>query len=280
MNGLNAIVGNITAAMLAPFAALPAWVGLVVLSLLAGAFAGVIYRFTSNQAALKRVAGEVSASLLAMRIYNEDFVVALRSQGRLLKASGLRIWYSLPPVVVLIVPFGIALGHLAMWYEFRPLKPGDAVLVKLTARGESWDAVKDVPLAAPDGFTVESRVRDINNKTVTWRLRADTATPAGKPATLSWGIGGQKIDKQVVVSADMGALQFVSPRRPTPSIWDILLYPGEPAFDATSPVQSIDVGYPSRAAPWMGIAPPWLVIFFVVSIVGAMLLMPFMKVQF
>lgn len=280
MNGLNAMFASLTAAVLAPFLALPGWVGLVVLSLLAGAVAGVVYRYTSNQAALKRVAGEVSASLLAMRLYNEDFVVAFRAQRQLLKASAMRIWYSLPPLLVLMAPFVIALGHLAMWYEFRPARPGDSLLVTLTAREQAWESVKDAPLSAPEYVDVESRVRDSNARTVTWRLRAAKPTPLREAATLSWAIDGKQVEKQVVVSESPDSLQFVSPKRPTPSLWDILLYPGEPAFDASSPVQSIEIGYASRAAPWLGFAPPWLAIFFIVSIVGALLLMPLMKIQF
>ncbi len=131
MNTLNAALLKLTGMVLAPFASLPAQVALIVISFVAGVLAAVAFRYTSPQSRLKRVANEVRASLLAIRLFRDDLRAVFAAQGTLFKASALRLIYSLPPLLVLIVPFVLLLAQLAMWYEFRPLTPGQQVLLEV-----------------------------------------------------------------------------------------------------------------------------------------------------
>ena len=92
MNALNAVLLKLTDLLLAPFMALPAQVALIVLSVVAGVLAALAFRYTSNQDALKRVADQVRASLLAMRLFKDDLRSVFRAQLSLFTASGLRLW--------------------------------------------------------------------------------------------------------------------------------------------------------------------------------------------
>ena len=75
-------------------------------------------------------------------------------------------------------------------------------------------------------------------------------------------------------------LTQVSLRRPGTDFWDRLLRPGEPGFSADWPVEAVDVLYPRRSTPFFGFDIPWWGTFFIVSIAAALLMKPFVKVQF
>ncbi len=282
MNTLNAVLSKLTYLVLAPFATLPAQVALIVISVVAGILAAIAFRYVSNQAALKRVADQVRANMLAMRLFKDDLRSIFRAQLGLFKASGLRLWYSLPPMVVLIIPFVLLLAQLAMWYEFRPAAPGEATLVEVQLTPEAW-ADPSLSLVAPDVIADEQAVRNSHDHTVTWRLRPRAAAVGRDPLLLQFVLGGQTVaEKQFAVSDTGGTNQlvFVSPLRADTNFWDRLLYPGEPAFGPDSPIQRIAIRYESRTNTLFGLAIPWWLTFFIVSILAALALKPVIKVQF
>lgn len=283
MNAFNAVLVKLTGLVLALFAALPSQVALVVLSVVAGVLAAIAFRYTSNQAALKRVADQVRAALLGMRLFKDDLRSVFAAQLSLFKASGLRLWYSLPPLIVLIIPFVLLLVQLGMWYEFRPLAPGQPALVEVEIAPEAWETHAQLELAVPGGVAVESSVRNAHEHLITWRIRPHDAVVDGEPLWLRLRLGEQEIaEKQLVVREDPDAsvLTFVSPVRPGTSFWDRLLYPGEPGFDSSSPVQAISIDYGSRTNTVFGLALPWWATFFIVSILAALAIKPVVKVQF
>jgi hypothetical protein len=282
MNALNAALAKLTDLVLAPFSALPSQVALIVISIVAGVLAAIAFRYTSNQTALKRVADQVRASLLGMRLFKDDLRSVFGAQLALFKASGLRLWYSLPPLLVLIVPFVLLLAQLAMWYEFRPAAPGQALLVEARLAPDAWDG-PPLELTAPDVVTVEDSVPDALHRTITWRIRPHADALEQDRLMLHFALAGRSAaEKHLAVSDSAGTneLIFVSPRRPGTSFWERLLYPGEPAFDSDSPVEAIWIRYGSRSNTLFGFAIPWWLTFFVVSILAALALKPIIKVQF
>lgn len=262
---------------MAPFASLPPIVPLVLLSAVLGVLAAWAFRYTSNQTGLKRVADRVRASLLALRLYKDDTAVTFRSIGGLLSASMLRLWYSLSPLIFLLVPFVLIAAQMAMYYEFRPLRPGEKTLVTAQINPDRWDELRDARLIAPDGATVLARNRDAHDHSVMWVLRADK--PIGQ-SKLEVRAGGVVEPKQLVIAKDDGALHFVSPMRPGTSFWDRLLYPGEPAYGANAPIQKISIEYGSASTPLLGWDIHWTITFLIVSIIAALIAKPFLKVQF
>jgi hypothetical protein len=283
MNVLNAVLVKVTGAVLAPFAMLPAQVALIIIAIVAGVLAAIAFRYTSYQTGLKRVADQVRASLLAMRLFKDDLRNVFAAQASLFKASGLRLLYSLPPLAVLIVPFVLLLTQLAMWYEFRPLAPSDKALVEARIAPAAWSKYQDLQLVTPDGVDATKPVRNPHDHSISWRICPHEAAASNEPLMLRFRIGEDEVAvKQLVVSNDGGTnkLLFVSPRRVGTSFWDRLLYPGEPAFAADSPVQAISINYGSRRNTLFGVAIPWWLTFFVVSILAALAIKPVVKVQF
>ena len=290
MNALNAVLSQITRAVLAPFAGLPSQVALIVISVVAGVLAAMAFRYTSNQKALKRVADEVRASLLAMRLFRDDLRNVFAAQLGLLKASMSRLWYSLPPLVVLIVPFVFLLAQLAMWYEFRPLGAGESAVVDVRIAPDAWERYAQLELMPVDGVEFVGPVRSATGGedgericTISWDARPQRPPAGDQPLALRWKLDGTVVaEKLLTISAapDSSKLMFVNPLMAGTSFWDRLLYPGEPAFGRASPIQEIKIWYGSRTNTLCGMAIPWWLTFFVVSVLGALALKPWIKVQF
>ncbi len=278
MNWINASVTAISDIVLAPVSGWSPLGALLALSILAGIGMTVVFRYTSNQAALRRVAGRSKAQLQCLRLFKDDLGVALRCQRDLLKLIGLRLWYSLPPMVVLIVPFVLILTQLAQRYENRPLVAGESVVASIELSHGAWKGRRnDRSILVPAGIAVETPpLRDEQERAVYWRLRLDR--PTEQP--LRFRVGAETVEKSFAGAEDGRRLCTVSTRRAGPGFWDRLLRPAEPGFAPDSPVQSIDVRFPRRATPIFGVDAPWWATFIVVSMVTALLVRPFLKVQF
>lgn len=285
MNALNAILTSLTAALMAPFRSLPAWVALVLWSAAAGVLMTWAFRYTSSQRALRRAVDQIRANLLGMKLFKDDLGVTLRCFGGLLSGVGRRLLLSLPPMVVMIIPFVLILAHLSVWYEFRPLRPGESAVVEMRLSAAAWPGHGSVAIDTPDGIALETRASlgtrglpDPAERTLTWRIRAE------KPGAflLKWNVAGVACDKRVQVAPRAAGLAPVSPIRPGASIASQVLYPSEAAFGDSSPVESIRVSYPlpQRATPIFGWHIPWWATFLVVSILAALAAKPMLKVQF
>ncbi|MFW6124713.1 MAG: hypothetical protein ACOC46_01085 [Pirellulales bacterium] len=276
MNALNAILTRVSHALLTPFAALPL-VGLLFWSAVAGVVMTLVFGRTSNQRALAAAADRTRAQLLAIRLFKDDLGVALRAQVELLKATGWRLLHSLPPMLVMAVPFVLVLAQLSLWYEHRPLVPGERTIIAVQLAPQAWTQSRDVELEAPPSVAVETAaLRDGTDRTLYWRLRA--LKPG--PVTLRWQFGPRVVEKQLALAENPRRLQRVSVRRPGAGILDRLLNPGEPGFGADSPVQAIVVRHPSRRTPVLGLDLPWWATFVLASIVAALVVRPLLRVRF
>jgi hypothetical protein len=277
MNVLNAFLTGLTELLWYPLRALPAVLVLVVWAALAGILAGLMFRYTSNQKALERVGDQIKANLLAMRLFKEDLLVTFRCQAGLLKAAGLRFWYALPAFVVMLVPFLLLLVQLALRFEYRPLRPGEAAIVELKLAPDAWAAAQNASLEVPPGVAIQTpALRDARENAIYWRISPQDA--AG--GALRWQVGGKTFEKSLAVCDDPDRLCQVSVERPGVSFVDRLLNPGEPAFPADSPVRAAVVHYPPRQTPILGYNVPWWATFLVASILIAFLLKPVLKVKF
>jgi hypothetical protein len=277
MNLVNALLTAAADRVMSPLEALPPVVVLLLLSAVIGILMAFVFRYTSRQQALRRAAEQSRAQVLAIKLFKDDLGTMFRSLSQLLRYTGLRLWYSLPPVLVMMVPFILLLTQLARWYEHYPLSQGDTAVVQLELTEGAWPQSRSVAIQALGPVDIETRpLRDTTEHAVFWRIRADEPGPT----TLRWQFGDQQIDKRVAVAADQQAFCPVDVRRPGASWWDRLLHPGEPGLAADSPVCGIVVQYLPRTTPVLGLDLPWWLTFVLVSILAAVLVRPVVGVHF
>ena len=279
MNAINATLTALTNRLLDPLGGWPPLLTLLVLSAAAGVIMAVIFRYASNQRGLRRVANRSRAQVLAIKLFKDDLGTMFGSLGQLLRYTLLRLFYSLPPMLVMLVPFVLLLAQLSLRYEHRPLAVGETAVIELQVAPHAWQEHQTVAIEAPPQISVETEpLRDAEKKAVYWRIRAKQAAP--ETLSLSWRLGSQLVEKQVATASDATRLRSVSARRPGPHWWDRLLHPGEPGFSADSPVQAVIVHYARRSTPVFGFDVVWWLTFLIVSMLAAVLIKPLVKVQF
>ena len=237
-----------------------------------------VFGKTSNQRALKRAADETRAQLLAIKLFKDDLSVTFRCQVALLAATRRRLFHSLTPMFVMVVPFVLVLAHLAVHYEHRPLRSDESAIVIMRLAESAWDRGRDLALEPPtEGNLVATEaLRDAEESALYWKV---SPTRPGS-VTLRWRFGDDVIDKRLAAADDVSRLTSVSVRRPGTGLFDRIIYPAEPGFDADSPVRSIEVRHPVRSTAVFGYDLPWWATFLIVSMLSAVLVRRHFGVQF
>src|SRR5438477_131899 len=126
---LNAVAGRLSSILLAPVAWLPGWLSATVVAIVTGIIMLVIFKYTSNQAAIKKTRSQIKANLLGLSLFKDDMGVALRGQRALLLNASQLLLLSAVPMLVMLVPMCLMLGQLALWYQARPLRVGEEAVV-------------------------------------------------------------------------------------------------------------------------------------------------------
>ena len=102
MSAVNAALRPVFDLLLAPFAAWPPIVSLVVVSLLVSVLMLVVFKKTSNQAALAVVKRKIHAGIFEIRLFNDDLRAILRAQNEILRHNLTYLRLSLWPMLFLL----------------------------------------------------------------------------------------------------------------------------------------------------------------------------------
>ncbi len=277
---MNAILDIVTAAMVwlgdVAFAVLGLFspvVALWIISALTGVFMLLIWRYTSNQAAIADVRRQISAHLLATRLFKDNLSVTFRAQRQILLQALRLLGHSLRPMLIMLVPFVLIMVQIGLRYEFRPFQVGEEARITVTLKTDQEVKGKGALIELPDGLRHDSsdpcRIKPL--RTVDWRITAS------RPGNYSLRIGPEE-DRIDVLLAVGDGFQRLSAFRGG-SFWDRLLYSAEPSIPASSIFESIQLRYQSRSTPIFGWDVHWLVTLFALSIVFALIFKPFLKVH-
>jgi len=238
----------------------PFW-SLVGISALAGVLLVWIFGKVSNQDAIQKTRGRLSAELIGLRLFKDDLRVFFGIQYQVLGWTSRYIRHSLVPMLILMVPTIIILVQLNLHYGFRALRVGEQTLVKVKLRNPTALARgASISLQAPENLKMETQgVRVEELKEVCWRIRGvspgrfDLAVDDGK----------MSVTKQVVVG---GRLEGVSSVRTGEHWLTSLLYPGETPIPSQSAIESIEIRYPQLDVSVFGRQVNWLIAFLVLSL--------------
>ena len=267
VNPICTTIGDGVYAVLAPF---PVWLGLTILSALAGVAMLLAFRYTSNQTAIRRVKDEMKANLLALRLYKDELRVTFRAQLRLLWAVVKLQRYILPSILIMLPPMMLVLAQMGARYQWRSLRTGERTILRMRFGNEALP-IEDPIIEPGPGLVVEAGPVPGGGETV-WRIRGGES---GRH-TIRFQVGSATVEKELVVS---DAFQRVSAQRPGSRWTARLLHPTEPPLPAGGPVKSIEIGYPGVDS-WIYGADWWVAYFLVVSLLFAVVVKPLFKVTF
>ena len=134
------------------------------------------------------------------------------------------------------------------------------------------DVIGDVKLRSlPGAKIIAGPVTAIDKNEINFNVQA---TEVGTHEII-FQIADQIFTKEMVVGE---GLVRISPLKPGADIGKMLMYPDEKPFAADSPVKSISLDYPDRISMTSG-TDWWIVYFFVMSLVVALIFKPMLKVK-
>ena len=249
-----------------------AW-GIVLCSAFTGIVMLLIFRATSNQAQIKRVKDIIKAYILEIRLYKDSPRIIMSAFGHILVKNLVYLRYAFVPLLIVIIPVSLILMQLHFRYEYRGFRPHEAVLVKAFLKAEAAQDIHLVSLTASDGLEVETPPLHIEKyNEVDWRIRVR------KQGVHFLTVHGRDMDVVKSLNA-VERLLPLSPKRVSP-VWSAVLFnPGEQPLPPQSPFSSVEIVYPQRVNILLGVQLNWLVAFFILSLIFALVLKGPMKVE-
>ena len=233
------------------------------ISLVIGLVMVVVFRYTSDQKAIHVAKDRLKAHLLALRLFQDQIPVVLRSYGRIVLATGRYLRLAFKPLLFVIVPLTFLIVQLDRYLGSMPVEVGHPFLVKV--RMDNPDALNEASLQLPDGLsTTAAAVHVPSESEVAWRVVPE------KPGEYVVNVqaSDQTFSKRVVVGA---GLQRLSRVRLRGKFWERIFVSSEPALPASSLIESIDVQYPARNVALAGFEWNWIWLFFVLSLAAGFL---------
>ncbi len=270
---LNQIANRLGRFLLSPIGVLPELVGAILVAMVTGVSMMIVFKYTSQQLAIKNVRNGIKAELLALSLFKDSVAVNLRSQRRILLGALRLTLLSLMPMAVMIVPVGLFLGQMSLWWQARPLRVGEEAVVTLNLGGDvqsTWPDVRLLPSTAVE--TVLGPVRVRSQRAVCWNLQAK------EPGyhRVVFNVDGQDFEKDLAIG---NCPMRVSLLRPEWKWWDIWIHPAEEPLHPQSPVRSIEIQYPASSS-WATGKDSWLIFWFVGTTVAAFCFRRTLRVHF
>jgi hypothetical protein len=230
------------------------------ISLVIGLLMVVVFRYTSDQKAIHVAKDHLKAHLLALRLFQDQIPVVLRSYARILLATGRYLRLAFMPLLFVIVPLTLVIVQLDRYLGSTPLEPGHAFLIK--AKMADAAGLNAALLQLPEGLvSTAPAVHNPAESEVAWRV---TAAKDGS-YVVDVEAAGQTLSKSVVVGSGFSRL---SPIRLRGKFMERILFSAEPALPANSPIEAIEVQYPARDIAFAWFEWNWIWLFFVLSLVA------------
>ncbi len=251
---------------------LPGWLSNTILSAITGVFLIIIFKYTSNQRAIGQTRDNINANLLAIWLFKDSPLVTLQAQVPIFKKAFLLMFYSIQPILVMIIPVSLLLGQLGLWYQYQPLKPGQHAIVTMQLNGtidSPWPKAQINPTQAFEVTAGPSRI--LAERQIYWEIKA----VSDGLYNMVFYVDENEFEKQLAIG---DGFMRISSNRPGWQWANVLLHPLELPFNLGTSVQSIRIDYPERPSKICG-TDWWLIYFFVASMVFALICKPFLKVR-
>jgi hypothetical protein len=280
MATLNALLRSLFDILLAPFQGMPAWVPLLLISIVTAVFALIVYKYLSNQDQLERVKDRMFAGIFEIRLYNDSLPLIFKATGSILANSLRYFWLAFwPAMLVIMVPIVLVIAQLQFHYGLQGFEPGDTVLLEVDleppAGQETFEIGASKPTARlelPQGVAQDTPPVWIPTENrLVWRL---SAAESGS-YELGVTVAGESTTKSLVVS---DSVVRRSPVRVDTTFWKQLLYPAEAPLPGDSGIAEIRLDYPGATVPFLFIDWNWLILYIVLMIVIGFALAKPMKV--
>jgi hypothetical protein len=262
---LNQLTGFLMGALLWPFHS--PWGALAAAALATSVLVLLIVRRTSSPATIARARRRLIARVLELVLFRHDAMVSFGAAGRILSANLVYLATLLVPLAVSLVPMALILAQLSCWFDARPLQVGEAAVLEVKLRDGMNVMDRPLIITGAEAVRVETEgVRIPRLTEIDWRVRG--ARPGVDWLEIRCG-DEPAVRKHVAVGDDF---QKVSRQRSRADLWEQFLNPAEAPIEGPASVERVRVRYPARELYLGSTEINWLLAFFVLTIVLALIL--------
>src|SRR5882762_4913467 len=124
----------------------------VLLSIVIGFLMVVVFRYTSDQKAIRIAKDQLKAHLLAVRLFQDQLPVVLSSYGRILKGTGRYLRLAFRPLVFVVLPLTLLIVQLDYYLGRTALPTGRNFLIK--TRSIDAEALRTIELQLPPEMAI------------------------------------------------------------------------------------------------------------------------------
>ena len=235
----------------------------VLLSLIMGLLMVLIFRYISDQKAIRGAKDQLKAHLLAVRLFQDQLPVVLSSYRKIIGGTGRYLRLAFRPLLFIILPLTFMIVELDRYLGSIPFQTERPFVMK--ARVTDPETLNNLSLQLPPELTTTAPAVHIPaDHEIVWRLAA--AKPG--PYDLTIAMGSQSVSKRAIVDTKLARL---SPIRLRGQFWKRIFFSSEAPLPDTSPIQSISLNYPSRNFRFARMDWNWIWLFFVLSLAAGFL---------
>ena len=216
------------------------WPALIAGSVVVAALLVALFHFSSNQFALRRSRNRFIARTLELLLFRHDARVSLSACWRIVVGNFAYLASFARPMVVALVPMIFIFSQFAAWFEYRPVRVAESVIVEVEL--DKSYSILDTPVSLELSDSLEQEgigVRIPETNEICWRIRAKKLGDAW----IDVRSGDVTARKSLQIG---GTFAKISPRRIKHNLWQELLYPVESPLPADSLIDRIDIRYPSQ----------------------------------
>src|SRR5271170_7594487 len=102
----------------------------ILFSVVVGLLMVVVFGYTSDQKAIRVAKDRLQAHLLALRLFQDQIAVVLRSYGRIVLATGCYLRLAFKPLLIVILPLTFLMVQLDRYFGYEAIRTGKSFLVK------------------------------------------------------------------------------------------------------------------------------------------------------
>src|SRR5437868_9641053 len=102
---------------------------LIAISLIVGLLMVLVFRYLSDQKAIHVAKDQLKAHLLAVRLYQDQLPVVVRTYGRIIRGTGRYLRLAFMPLLYVIIPITLLMVQLDRYLGVTPLQTAQPFLV-------------------------------------------------------------------------------------------------------------------------------------------------------
>jgi hypothetical protein len=258
--------------LLAPFAQLPPFWGILFLSLLTSLFVLAVYKLVSSPAKVRETKNLIKAHILAIRLYRDFWRTIIASFFKSLYYTGKYFALNLLPLLLVLPLMFLLFVQMDIRFGMRPFRPGESFTVKARFNGDIGSVEAFIAPSAHYRMTMNPVyipfLREID-----WKLRA-SQNGSGEIAIT---VNGSTVGKNLVIGENLLAL---SNQRLASSSLAHFIYPAEKLLEPGTRLTSVAIRYPDRSISFLGLRSHWLVYYLVLTMIIALALKKKFGVEF